>query len=106
MTKIKLSVGASTKLDVLSPRSEIYIPSSKLLSPRLGTLKEKKIGLLNNTKIGAKVFQPYLEKALKEAIPTAKFRVWEIPFNRYPSKERDLKDLAKWSNAVIGFIGD
>jgi hypothetical protein len=94
------------KLNVLSPRSEIFVSSQKCISPRLDTLAGKKIGLLNNNKPGAYAFQPYFEKALKEVVPAIEFRTWRIPSTRYPGKEKDVKALAKWSDGVIGFMGD
>lgn len=94
------------KLDVLDPRAELYAPPLKSINPRLGTLAGKKIGILNNTKPGADAFQPYLEKALKEAVPAVEIRSWAIPYNAYPGKEKDLKALADWSDAVIGLLGD
>lgn len=94
------------KLDVLDPRGELYAPPVMSINPRLGTLAGKKIGILNNTKPGAEAFQPYLEKALKEAVPTVEIRTWVISYNAYPGKEKDLKALADWSDAVIGLLGD
>jgi len=94
------------KLDVLDPRGELYSPPVTAINPRLSTLAGKKIGILNNTKPGADAFQPYLEKALKEIVPTIEFRTWVISYNGYPGKEKDLKALADWSDGAIGVLGD
>lgn len=93
-------------LEVLDPRAELSTPPPAPITARLGSLSQKKIGLLNNTKEGARALQPYLEKLLKEAEPTLQLKTWTIPYNDYPGKEKEMKDLAEWSDAVIGFIGD
>jgi hypothetical protein len=97
---------AQVTLNILSPRGEIFAPPIKPISARLSSLEGKKIGILNNSKAGANALQPYLEEALKQAIPKIELRTWGIPFNVYPDKEKDLKALADWSDAVIGILGD
>lgn len=97
---------AQVILNILSPRGDIFVPPVTPISARLSSLAGKKIGILNNSKAGADAFQPYLEKALKEAIPDLQFRTWGIPFNVYPGKDKDLKAMAEWSDAVIGILGD
>jgi len=99
-------VNAQVTLNVLDPRGELFTPPVMPTTARLDTLAGKKIGILNNTKPGADAFQPYLEKALKEMVPTIEFKTWVIPYNAYPDKEKDLKALAEWSNGVIGLLGD
>ena len=94
------------KLEVLDPRGELFTPPVTPINSRLNTLSGKKIGILNNTKPGADAFQPYMEKALKQAVPTVETKTWVIPYNAYPDKEKDLKALAEWSDGVIGLLGD
>lgn len=107
-TGIVVSADAAplVKLKVLDPRAEISTPPPVPISARLSSLSGKKIGILNNTKEGARAFQPYLEKMLKEVEPTVELKTWTIPYNDYATKEKDLQEIAKWSDAVIGFIGD
>ncbi len=100
------TASAQVKLEILDPRGEIAPPPLTPISPRLQTLAGKKIGILNNTKGGADAFQPYLEKALKNLVPTVEFRKFVIPYNGYPEKESDLKKLVAWSDGVIGILGD
>jgi len=97
---------AQVKLTVLDPRGELYSPPTMALAARLNTWTGKKIGILNNTKPGADALQPYLEQALREAVPTIEFKTWTIPYNSYPGKDKDLRALAAWSDGVIGLIGD
>ena len=94
------------KRNVLDPRGEIYAPPITSINPRLGTLAGKKIGILLNTKPGADEFLPYLEKALKEAVPTVEIQTRIISYNAYQGKEKDLKAMADWSDAAIGLLGD
>ena len=94
------------KLEVLDPRGELFTPPVTPINSRLNTLSGKKIGILNNTKPGADAFQPYMEKALKEAVPGIETKTWVIPYNAYPDKEKDLKALAEWGDGVIGLLGD
>lgn len=94
------------KLEVLDPRGELFLPPVMSISARLSTLAGKKIGIINNGKAGADAFQPFLEKALKEAVPTVQIRRWGIAYNAYPGKEKDFQEVAKWSDGVIGLLGD
>ena len=96
----------AVRLEVLDPRAEFSTPPPVPINARLSSLVGKKVGILNNTKEGARAFQPYLEKLLKEAEPTLELKVWTIPYNDYAGKEKDLEQIAKWSDAVIGLIGD
>jgi len=93
-------------LKVLDPRGEIFVPPVTPLTARLDTLAGKKVGILRNTKPGADSFAPYLEAALKGVYPDIQFRTWVIPYNDYPNKQKDLKALAEWADAVIGMMGD
>ena len=94
------------KLEILDPRAEIFTPPQLPVSPRLSTLAGKKIGILNNTKPGADSFLPFMQKAIKESFPTAEFKTFQVSYNAYPGKEKDLKALADWSDGVIGLLGD
>ena len=110
ISAVKFTGGAiaaePVKLEILDPRSELFTPPVTPVSPRLGTLAGKRIGVLNNTKPGADSFLPYLQKAIKEAFPTVEFKTFAISYNAYPGKEKDLKALADWSDGVIGLLGD
>ena len=100
------AAATQVKLEVLDPRAEFSTPPAVPITARLSSLAGKKVGILNNTKEGARAFQPYLEKMLKEAEPTLELKSWTIPYNDYAGKEKDLQEIAKWSDAVIGLIGD
>jgi hypothetical protein len=94
------------RLEVLDPRAEHLTQPPAPISRRLDSLSENKIGILNNTKEGARVFQPYLMKLLKEAEPNLQLRIWTVPYNDYAGKEKHLREMVEWSDAVIGLIGD
>jgi hypothetical protein len=94
------------KLEVLDPRGELFAAPVMSINARLSTLAGKKIGIINNGKAGADAFQPFLEKALKAAVPTVEIRGWGIPYNAYPGKQKDFREVAKWSDGVIGLLGD
>jgi hypothetical protein len=97
---------STVTLKVLDPRGELFSTPASPINPRLKTLEGKKIGILNNTKPGADSFLPYLMQVLKESYPTIEFKAWNISYNVYPNKARDLKELAAWSDGVIGLMGD
>ena len=97
---------AKVQLKVLDPRGELFSTPAAPINPRIKTLEGKKIGILNNTKPGADYFLPYLMQVLKETYPTIEFKEWKISYNDYPNKANDLKNLAAWSDAVIGLLGD
>lgn len=99
-------MAGTVTLRVLDPRGEIFVPPVMPLAARLDTLAGKKIGILRNTKPGADSFAPYLEAALKGVYPDLQLRTWVIPYNDYPNKQKDLKALAEWADAVIGMMGD
>jgi hypothetical protein len=96
----------TVSIKVLDPRGELFSTPASPINARLKTLEGKKIGILNNTKPGADYFLPYLMQVLKESYPTIEFKVWNISYNLYPNKARDLKELAAWSDGVIGLLGD
>jgi len=94
------------ELKVLDPRAELMSAPATPINPRLATLSGKKIGIINNTKPGADSFQPYVLQVLKESYPNIAFKVWNISYNSYPNKAKDLKAVAQWSDGVIGLLGD
>ena len=100
------AAAAQVRIEVLDPRGEISTPPPVPLSARLNSLAGKKVALLNNAKEGARAFQPYLEKLLKDAAPTVLLRSWTVPYNDYPGKGKDLEEIAAWSDAVVGLMGD
>jgi hypothetical protein len=93
-------------LEVLNPRGEMVPVTPQPISARLDTLEGKKIGVLMNAKAGAEAFWPYLQEALTEAVPTIEFQRFDIPYNDYPGKDDDRKELAAWSDGVISMLGD
>ena len=94
-------------LKVLTPRGKIAETAQIPASRRLGELRGKKIGVLNNSKIGGEMLLPYLEEALKKRIPSIQLRIWKVPFAASQDlKEPKLKEIAEYSDGVIALMGD
>lgn len=105
LTKEAMASGSVT-LKVLNPRAEVQKVKPVPISPRLQSLEGKKIGLINNTKLGADILQPELEKVLRETIPTVQLRSWVVSHVDFENKGKTLKEIAKASDGIILFLGD
>lgn len=93
---------AEVTLEVLNPRGELP-PVKKTLSltPRVTDLAGKKIGLVVNYKLGARLFLDKIEELLKKKFPTATILRFEM--------ERDganAKDIAAKVDAWVHSTGD
>ena len=94
-------------LKVLNPRGIVTERREVSLSNRLGDLNGKKIGVLNNTKIGGEMLLPYLIETLNKRSPTIQLRTWRIPTSLSPDqREPRVRELAEYSDGVIVLIGD
>ncbi len=100
-------VRSGVTLKVLSPRAEVESVPQSSASPRLANLAGKKIGILQNTKGGAEMLVPYLQKALKARVPDIELRKWIVP-HQQPEEEKVqvLKEIADYSDGVVALIGD
>ena len=75
-------------------------------APRLKNLNGKKIGILKNRVPVGQIFYPYLDKALKNRIPDAEFRTWEVSvLGDANARAAKLKEIADNSDAVIVAMG-
>jgi hypothetical protein len=101
-----LSAATTQILEVLNPRAEVKTVDPILPAPRLSNLEGQRIGIINNTKLGADVLQPELEKMLLEAAPTIKLKSWVISHIPFEGKEKALKDAATASDGIILLLGD
>ena len=101
-------MGASeVDLKVLNPRGELESIPQVSLSPGLGDLTSKKIGILYNGKTGGETLLPYIVEALKKHVHDVEFRKWTIFFNQaLDAKEPKLKELAEYADGVIALMGD
>jgi hypothetical protein len=93
-------------LKVLNPRAEVQEFSPVSQSPRLHSLDGKKIGLINNAKLGANILHAQLEKVLLKIIPSVQLKTWTISHVAFENKEKGLQEVAKASDGVILFLGD
>jgi hypothetical protein len=86
-----LPAAATRTLEVLNPRAEVKAVDPVLPAPRLSKLEGQWIGIINNTKLGADVLQPELEKMLLETAPTIKLKSWVI--SHIPFEGKDERGL-------------
>ena len=94
-----------THLRVLNPTgsSEVSpIPNA----PRLKDLNGKKIGIFRNRVPVGQIFYPYLDKALRDRMPNAEFRTWEMSvLGEADARAAKLREVADNSDAVIVAMG-
>jgi hypothetical protein len=93
-------------LTVLNPRADIKGPQPIPPASRLRTLEGKKIGVINNSKLGADLLQPELEKALKTAVPMVQLKSYSISYLGFEGKDEALREAAHNSDGIILFLGD
>jgi len=94
-------------LTVFNPRAELKSIPQVSISPRLGKLTGKKIGILNNSKAGGEMLLPYLEEALKKCVPDVELRTWRVLFaHSQDGKEPKLREIAEYADGVIALTGD
>ena len=99
----------SDMYEVLNPWAETDPVPLRSIAPRLGDLRDKKIGLFTNDKRAAEPTQNLVEAKLKEKYPALKFsrflRLPNISVAETPDKAR-FDDWLKGLDAVIFAIGD
>ncbi len=107
------SAASEIQYKVLSPWAEVDPVPPRGLSPRLGALDGKKIGLFVNTKRAAKPMAAVIAKRLKEKFPTSETSLFASPLSTVilrESKDKDQRDQftawLKGVNAVILLVGD
>ena len=105
------SAAPEVQYEVLSPWAEVDPVPPRGLSPRLGALDGKKIGLFLNTKRAAKPMAAAIAKRLKEKFPTSETSVFASPLSTIilrESKKEEAQFTAwlKSVNAVILLVGD
>jgi hypothetical protein len=89
------AIAAEVTLTVLNPRGEIIPPPQVGIRPRVGDLNGKTIGLIDNTKAGARNFLDAIQELLKQKYPNAKFVAPPMP----PGKP--LFDKKDWYPEVV-----
>ena len=98
------------RYEVLSPWAEVDPTPLRGISPRLGTLAGKKIGLFANFKRAARPMAAAVEKQLKQKYPDIQTILFD---SRTPNvtesetKNRDkFESWAKSVDAVVAMVGD
>jgi len=92
-------------LEVMNPRGEIPPKPLFGIQRRVPDLAGKKIGLVDNTKTGVKLFFDRLEKQLKERFPTA--TILRFRKTGYSDRQPALyKDVAAQCDTFVLAIGD
>jgi hypothetical protein len=98
------------QFEVLSPWPDVDPIPLRGISPRLDTLKSKKIGLFANFKRAAKPITDEIEKQLKAKYPDAQFSLFHNTLPNVTETETVNKEkFAAWAkgvDAVIGAVGD
>lgn len=96
-------VVAQVTLEVMNPQAEIPPPPSAVyLSPRVGDLAGKRIGLIANSKPGAELFLTQIEELLKAKVPTAtvvRLRMMNV-------RPEQAKSLASKIDTFVHATGD
>lgn len=102
----KEAVAASpVTLKVLDPRGELPTQPVFGISPRIADLNGKKIGLVDNTKPGAKYLFDRLEQELKRRFPTS--TIFRFRKSDYKDVQTNLyKEVAAKTDAFIFGVGD
>jgi hypothetical protein len=104
------SAASDIQYEVLSPWAEVDSVPPRGLSPRLGTLDGKKIGLFINTKRAAKPMAAAIAKRLKEKFPTSETSLFASPLSTVILKDaKDGDKFVAWvksMNAVVLLVGD
>lgn len=101
---------APQQFEVLSPWAEVDPIPLRGISPRMDTLKGKKIGLFANFKRAAKPITDEIEKQLKAKFPDAQFSLFHSTLPNVTETETVNKEKftawAKGVDAVVGAVGD
>ncbi len=90
----------NVELELLSPKGVIDPPKMLGISPRVGSLDGKRIGMIHNNKPGAKTFLDAVEELLKVKYPDSTFVHFDTTINLADKPEK----YAEMANACDAFI--
>ncbi len=93
-------------LEVLNPRAEIPPVQVLGLIPRLKDLSGKKIGLIDNGKVGAGYFLDAVEEELKKKLPGVTVLRFKKPGRTTAASPKFYPEVAKKLDAFIYAAGD
>ena len=87
--------GTGGRLSVLNPRGVIELPPVTGIQPRVDDLDGKVIGLIDNTKAGARNFLNAVQSLLQKKYPNATFAAPPMP------EGKPLFDKVDWYPEVV-----
>ncbi len=97
---------APVVLEVLNPRGEIPPVQAIGLTPRLKDLNGKKVGLIDNGKVGAGTFLDAVEEELKKRLPGIVVLRFKKPGRTTAASPKFYPEVAKKVDAFIYATGD
>lgn len=98
--------GSVVTLEVNNPRGEIAFVALAAMTPRVTALDGKKIGLIDNWKLGADYFLDAVEDALKKLHPAATVLRFRVPETSMGAKPDLYREVARKSDTFVWATGD
>ncbi len=93
-------------IEVLNPRGEVLPPQAMGLTPRLKDLDGKKIGLIDNGKVGAGYFLDAVQEELKRRLPGVTIVRFKKPGSTTAAAPKFYPEVAKKMDTFIYATGD
>ena len=93
-------------LEVLNPRGDIPAVQTTGLTPRIKDLNGKKIGLIDNGKVGAGYFLDAVQEELKKRLPGVTIVRFKKPGSTTAAAPKFYPDVAKKVDTFIYATGD
>ena len=97
----------SVTLEVFNPVASDEDIVQIAATATLKKLNGARLGILNNTKPGAYMLQPFVEQELKKRIQDVQVKTWTIPFATPQSaKDPMLQEISRYADGVVALVGD
>jgi hypothetical protein len=98
--------GTLVTFEVLNPRGEIPLVPPTGIVPRLKDLDGRKIGLVDNSKLGADYFLKAVEESLRKKFPGATIAWFRNPQTTMGVKPELYREVAQKSDTFVWATGD